>query len=124
MVCYLLTVSLWVQLTGVFSVDSFTVGVWVQLSGVNLAGKQPIICLLTSQLCLYVNNGRLGGQVGQHSVEGSSVLSTNNWYHLAMRYDAESMLISNNKNKLHFPHYSPYSHIFQSEAATALSRNK
>ena len=70
-------------------------GVWVQLSGAGLAGKQPIICLLSSQLCLYVSNGQLGGQVGPHSVEGTTVLSTNTWYHLAMRYEAESMLIFN-----------------------------
>jgi len=65
-------------------------GVWVQLSPAGVTGKQPIICLLSSQLCLYVKNSRFGGQVGTLSVEGVTDLLANTWYHLALRYEAES----------------------------------
>ena len=94
--CSLLTVSRWAcGFSAVFSVHSFTVGVWVQLSPAGVTGKQPIICLLSSLLCFYINESRLGGQVGQHSVEGSTVLNSNTWYHVAVRYEAESTFILN-----------------------------
>ena len=91
--CSLLTVSRWACVfSAVFSVDSFTVGVWeLRLAGVT--GKQPVVCLLSSQLCLYVKNSRFGGQVGTLSVEGTTVLVANTWYHLALRYEAESTFL-------------------------------
>ncbi|KAK2177981.1 hypothetical protein NP493_567g04003 [Ridgeia piscesae] len=86
--------TLQVTRSAAFSVDSFTMGVWVQLSPAGVTGKQPIICLLSSQLCLYVKNSRFGGQVGTLSVEGVTDLLANTWYHLALRYEAEMYQIS------------------------------
>jgi len=53
-------------------------------------GVLPVLCTLDpSILCMYIDGGRLAGTVGGVTIMGTSVLDTDYWHHIFMRYEAE-----------------------------------
>ncbi|XP_077865586.1 cartilage oligomeric matrix protein-like, partial [Saccoglossus kowalevskii] len=68
---------------------SFTVEAWINLPNNYPSTKIPIICSINAELCLYVENGVLRGEVGNNVVNGTTVVQSNVWNHVAMRFDAQ-----------------------------------
>ena len=53
--------------------------------------KQPLLCTLTEEVCLSVENQILVAKLGDTQANGSTILVEDTWYHIMMRYEYESM---------------------------------
>lgn len=69
---------------------SFTFAVWLLLQP-GFSGRLPILCTLTPEVCLYVENGVVKADLNRSTISGATTLTALHWNHLVLRYDAQGM---------------------------------
>ena len=74
---------------------SYTIEIWVSLPvGYDTSQKQPLLCTVDSSFCMYLEDGTLHGKMGQHVVNGTTVIPEEDWTLMVMRYDAEGEIVA------------------------------
>ncbi|XP_033752148.1 cartilage oligomeric matrix protein-like [Pecten maximus] len=72
------------------SIDySFSLEAWVYLSAGYLTTKQPIMCSMSGDVCLYVESSTFHVKVGDSIIDGTRVLMAETWTHIITVYEAQ-----------------------------------
>ncbi|XP_069131707.1 cartilage oligomeric matrix protein-like [Argopecten irradians] len=69
---------------------SFSLETWVYLTTSDLTMKQPILCSVSDDVCLYIRNSTFHIKVGTSITDGTSVIMGDTWTHVLTVYEAQS----------------------------------